>query len=156
MSVALSTPVAFTNKLTAFNKIINSGFASSERILDIPGYIPGVNLFSGATRTGVALVQAVYGLALLAFAGISHLYCLNRSIHNPLLNKVISDAGYLLRNAGYNLIRASFEVGVIGGIICLVYDGIKGQVKASDLASNYGSNVSNIELHRPFIAKLCE
>lgn len=153
-TATVASNVPFKSKLTAFNKYVNTGFACVERALDIPGYIPGVNVFSGAVRSGVALIQAVYGFALLIFAGIKHLYCLSRNIQDSGLHNIISDATYLLKNGAFNVVRASFEVGTFGGILCLIYDFFKSRYADERLGGIYGANISNVKLHSPLIAKL--
>jgi hypothetical protein len=147
----MSTTVA----VSQYNKSICTGYAAAERVLDVAGYIPGVNFFSSAVRAGVALTQITHGVALFILAGFSHLLATVSNQPDQFHPFVAKDCLYLFKNGGLNLMRASIEMTELpGALICLIYDCAKSNLNRSALGETYGKNVTNVEIHRPFIAQL--
>lgn len=144
-----------TASIADFQRNVNTVYATAERVLDIPGYMPGVNLVSSAMRAGLALTQLVHGLAIFVFASFRHLISVGFNRPNPTPQFLTQDAFFLFKNGGLNLYRAVVEsTGLPGAVACLIYDSIKARRDLASLSAHFGRNVNNHEIHRPLIAQI--
>jgi hypothetical protein len=143
------------NILNYFNTTnIASTYATTERILDMLGYIPGLSSISALVRLNVAVTEILHATFLLVFAFLNYFFFIQ---NKSSTRKIIKDSMELFKNSIFNFIRAQVEFfPAFGSLFCLIYDCTKSQLRTNQLSAIFGYSVIDQEIHRPFITKLID
>lgn len=150
--ISFNQSLRITDKFQSFTKTTADLTASAERVLDVAGYIPVVGIVGGSIRAGIALAQAVQGVAL--FVLTSYMLLISEDIRPSDATKLYQDAHSIIRNSLFNFIRSDIEMTLgIGQVVCLAFDVFKSSFSKKTLGNLYGNNISSVETHRPFIAQ---